>query len=166
MESKVCVGCLEPVDNTNCSCDNLFDGNYYHKECLDKLSKLKNLTKPADEAEQNSKSNQFNYFRNSLIADIKEQIAEIISSEDPASQNEQLEFLTKQLKKLQSNSTNPNKTDFIIETIQLTEPIINFGSMSKKTLVISKNGDLVWLDCDDEGNIKPIKYPEYSHADY
>ncbi len=174
MENKVCVGCLELINNT----DNFFNGNYYHKECFDKLNKLKNSTKPAGEVKQNSKSNEqlglelntpqpiYNYKHNALIADIKKQIAEIVSSEDPSSQNEYLDFLTEQLKKLQTNSTKPSETAFVVEPIKQTKPIIDFGSMGKKTLVISKNGDLVWLDCDADGKIKQIKYPEYSHADY
>ncbi len=183
MENKVCVGCLELINNT----DNFFNGNYYHKECFDKLNKLTYSTEPTGEVKQNFKSNQFdndnksneqlelelekpqpiyNYKHNALIADIKKQIAEIVSSEDPSSQNEYLDFLTEKLKKLQANLTKPGKTVFVVEPIKQNQPIIDFGFMGKKTLVISKNGDLVWLNCDTNGNIGPIKYREYSHADY
>ncbi len=100
------------------------------------------------------------------IGQIKAQIADIVSSENPGTQVDKLNELTDKLAKLCEETTisNNKSTEHPIESITPTIKITS--STSNQKLVFSKNGDLVWLPCDDNGNIKPIKYPDYSHADY
>lgn len=115
------------------------------------------------------------------ISQIKAQIADIVSSENPGTQVDKLNELTDKLAKLCEETTisNNKSTDHPIKSITPTisnnkstehpiesiTPTIKITSSNQK-LVFSKNGDLVWLPCDDNGNIKPIKYSDYSHADY
>ncbi len=151
--------CLELIESLNCK-DNCYGDKYYHKECFEPFlmksynNAMGEIKKQLDKS-TNSKDlfddnyiDKINWASDKLIeltgkyktiGQIKAQIADIVSSENPGTQVDKLNELTDKLAKLNEETKLNNKpTDQIIETIKpnpvinkISNQIIDWGSQGK-----------------------------------